>query len=671
MPATETRTRKKARQGLELLTQKHAKNVKDLLEGADNAQWEMMFRIYDQDGDGHITSTELAQVMRSMGKRPYSNKIQRLLEEMDTDHNGTIELDEFIAYMNKIKETKGKAKRTTAVPDSEETKEEPPATPSKGTPGKGRKRKASVKKPKEEDKLYAIKSLLDVKEVNGKKSYLVSWEGYDDSHNTWEPEENIDIPGNEELIEELAARGKSESKEEEAPVLVKTVSIVTYYNAAAGLNTIEGAPVDKFRNAEGTSYDLGRDQAFTSFSIIIGSFYPVKNMDQVQEALQSKGFKTKLVTEVKALVDDIANHDIAWIIPTKDWDDTTTKEEFVDAVYNFQQRGGGLFIWAENEPYHLHANLILKKLYGDTAELSGSTPAEKELSLGDGKTPGTFGNHLITTGITHLFEGRTVCFFENPPAQLEAVATSTDGKAVCLASNAKIPAHHGRVVVDCGFTKLFLHWDTAGTARYVKNACVWLLGLDSRIANNAPLKGKIEEFKKEEAEWIWQYQHGSWHNYDESAGAVVEHTYQLYLKEPHIDVRAVKSGHFKYMVDFTNMTQQNVEHWAKTKRAIRRVHRANLEKEAAAAALSSTTSTDSSTSSSSTPSASTSSSSSSTPALSSTPVKAPATQADVVMHVTESAPETASSERPAESAPETASSERPAESTSTPEARTA
>ena len=31
-----------------------------------------------------------------------------------------------------------------------------------------------------------------------------------------------------------------------------------------------------------------------------------------------------------------------------------------------------------------------------------------------------------------------------------------------------------RAIVDGGFTRLFHKWDTAGTARYVKNAAAWL-----------------------------------------------------------------------------------------------------------------------------------------------------------------------------------------------------
>lgn len=31
-----------------------------------------------------------------------------------------------------------------------------------------------------------------------------------------------------------------------------------------------------------------------------------------------------------------------------------------------------------------------------------------------------------------------------------------------------------RAIFDGGFTRLYLKWDTAGTARYVKNAAAWL-----------------------------------------------------------------------------------------------------------------------------------------------------------------------------------------------------
>lgn len=75
--------------------------------------------------------------------------------------------------------------------------------------------------------------------------------------------------------------------------------------------------------------------------------------------------------------------------------------------------------------------------------------------------------------------------------------------------------------------------------------------------------------------WFWQYYHNGWRNYYPEPSRLVEETYQLYLKEAQtgriIDVRAVKSGDWSYMIDFRQMTQTNIEHYSNTVRKIRRV----------------------------------------------------------------------------------------------------
>ncbi|WOL03140.1 calmodulin-2/4-like isoform X2 [Canna indica] len=44
---------------------------------------------------GHITSDELAFVLRSLGQDPTNGELQDMIREVDMDGNGTIELDEF------------------------------------------------------------------------------------------------------------------------------------------------------------------------------------------------------------------------------------------------------------------------------------------------------------------------------------------------------------------------------------------------------------------------------------------------------------------------------------------------------------------------------------------------------------------------------------------------
>jgi len=278
------------------------------------------------------------------------------------------------------------------------------------------------------------------------------------------------------------------------------------------------------------------------------------------------------VESEKEFLEKLPQADVAWILSAHEFIDKDIEEaKFVETVMEYHTGGGGLFIWAENDPFYFHANLLLQKLFN--VKVSGNDPAKLTLTLGNSSTPGHFGGHHVTTGLQHLFEGDSVSFIEDTKSlsnKLEIIATSSGGHPVLFAGNTNEFKQAGRIFVDCGFTKLFMHWDTAGTARYVKNACVWLLGLDHRIASDAPLRGKV--LKKSQDEYVWQYKHGAlWHTYDAEASKMVEAIYQTFVTDPNTDIRSVKSGDWSYMVDFNNMTQQNIEHQNHTVRNIRRI----------------------------------------------------------------------------------------------------
>ncbi|XP_074588811.1 uncharacterized protein LOC141844713 [Curcuma longa] len=53
------------------------------------------FALFDRNGDGHITAQELEYVLQSMGYHPTSKDLLDMIKEVDTDGNGTIELNEF------------------------------------------------------------------------------------------------------------------------------------------------------------------------------------------------------------------------------------------------------------------------------------------------------------------------------------------------------------------------------------------------------------------------------------------------------------------------------------------------------------------------------------------------------------------------------------------------
>ncbi|KDR79117.1 hypothetical protein GALMADRAFT_223376 [Galerina marginata CBS 339.88] len=65
------------------------------------ASYKDAFSSFDKDSDGTITASELGSVMRSLGRSPTDAEIQGILNEIDKDHNGTIEFSEFVELMGR------------------------------------------------------------------------------------------------------------------------------------------------------------------------------------------------------------------------------------------------------------------------------------------------------------------------------------------------------------------------------------------------------------------------------------------------------------------------------------------------------------------------------------------------------------------------------------------
>ena len=44
-----------------------------------------VFRIFDKDGDGNVSTDELGKVMRELGQNPSEDELQEMIEEIDKD----------------------------------------------------------------------------------------------------------------------------------------------------------------------------------------------------------------------------------------------------------------------------------------------------------------------------------------------------------------------------------------------------------------------------------------------------------------------------------------------------------------------------------------------------------------------------------------------------------
>eukprot|EP01083_Nonionella_stella_P050551 134448_1 len=71
---------------------------------AEREEFRDAFKLFDKDGDGVITTDEIYEVFISLGFKKYSKKdVQKMVDAIDIDGNGTIDLDEFIVLLRQKK----------------------------------------------------------------------------------------------------------------------------------------------------------------------------------------------------------------------------------------------------------------------------------------------------------------------------------------------------------------------------------------------------------------------------------------------------------------------------------------------------------------------------------------------------------------------------------------
>lgn len=74
---------------------------------AQKAEFKETFNKFDADGNGHIDAKEVRDVLMACGEKDVPGfKVRQLIEEVDTNKNGTIEFDEFLYIMAQLGEGK-------------------------------------------------------------------------------------------------------------------------------------------------------------------------------------------------------------------------------------------------------------------------------------------------------------------------------------------------------------------------------------------------------------------------------------------------------------------------------------------------------------------------------------------------------------------------------------
>jgi hypothetical protein len=242
------------------------------------------------------------------------------------------------------------------------------------------------------------------------------------------------------------------------------------YSEWAGQNQIAGAGADQYGNARGSEYDLIQDGSVIEAKVVVLNLCSEEiKLDQPKAALERKGFTLFELRDCAGLSERLADAAEFWIISGRRRHLTPGA---LDAIVSFFHGGRGLYIWGDNDPYFVDANLVLQRLFN--VAMFGNSHGDQVVSmLTSGETSGLVPGHLVTTGLVNIFEGITIA--EVPTTELlRPLVYGSNGRVVTAYFD-----HDGcRAIVDGGFTRLYYKWESAGTDRYIVNAAAWLLNIE-------------------------------------------------------------------------------------------------------------------------------------------------------------------------------------------------
>ena len=224
---------------------------------------------------------------------------------------------------------------------------------------------------------------------------------------------------------------------------------------------------DTYGNAAGSQHDLAVDGAFEGQTIAVIQLYSFP-FDKPREALKRKGFSVYRwngAPTVKQLEEGLEKANQLWIISDAS---RHLSDEHIAAIKKFYDAGHGVYIWGDNAPYYADANAISQALIG--AEMKGDLHGNQPVGIREKEgTPGLVPDHLLTTGLEHIYEGITIATIQ-PNQHLEPLIFGSANNLV----TAYYEGEGKRLIIDGGFTRLYNQWDTAGTGRYIVNAAAWL-----------------------------------------------------------------------------------------------------------------------------------------------------------------------------------------------------
>lgn len=248
------------------------------------------------------------------------------------------------------------------------------------------------------------------------------------------------------------------------------------FNERLDIGNLRGIKLDHFGNPQGSQYDLAKDGAFSGekiafFCTYVGIGSDVGMVEKIKagpvQALKKKGFEVDLFTRATPweLRDKLRGASQLWILSDKE---RHLNDDHMQVIRKFYNEGHGLYIFGDNDPFYADANFVSSKLFATT--MTGNDLGDQVIGVQQSSgSSGIDRDHPIAQGIANIYEGITIATVHTD-GRVRPLMRASSGKVV----TAVIDDGKHRALIDGGFTRLFVKWDTAGTDRFITNCAAWL-----------------------------------------------------------------------------------------------------------------------------------------------------------------------------------------------------